>query len=131
MTVAESAMKIFARIAVALGLGVILAAQAADTAPDLDTIAQRAQACTPCHGKEGRVGPDGYYPRIAGKPAGYLFNQLVNFRDGRRYFPMMNYLTGRQRDDYLKELAEYFARTHKIDIDAQGPKRIALLIQRS
>ena len=28
-------------------------------------------ACTTCHGKEGRAGPDGYYPRIAGKPAGY------------------------------------------------------------
>jgi hypothetical protein len=26
---------------------------------------------------------DGYYPRIAGKPAGYLYNQLLNFRDGR------------------------------------------------
>jgi hypothetical protein len=31
----------------------------------------------------------------------------------------------------VAELAEYFARTHKIDIDAQGPKRIALRIQRS
>jgi hypothetical protein len=31
----------------------------------------------------------------------------------------------------VAELAEYFARTHKIDIDAQGPKRIALRVQRS
>ena len=34
-----------------------------------DTIAQRTLACTSCHGKEGRAGPDGYDPRIAGKPA--------------------------------------------------------------
>jgi len=55
---------------------------------------------------------DGYYPRIAGKPAQYLFNQLVNFRDGRRFFPMMNYLADRQREDYLRQLAEYFSAQH-------------------
>ncbi len=88
-------------------------AYAADSAsPPLDSIDQRAQACTPCHGKEGRATPEGYYPRIAGKPAGYLFNQLRNFRDGRRHFPMMTYLTERQRDDYLQEIAAYFASQH-------------------
>src|SRR5579862_8758328 len=91
-------------------LGFLLCAQAFTLqAADLDTVAQRALPCLPCHGKEGRAGPDGYYPRIAGKPAEYLFNQLVNFRDGRRYFPMMNYLTERQQDAYLHELASYFA----------------------
>lgn len=87
-----------------------VAVGAGDPAPtQLDTIAQRAQACTPCHGKEGRAAVDAYYPRIAGKPAEYLFNQLLNFRDGRRFFPTMNYLADRQREDYLRELAEYFA----------------------
>ena len=78
-------------------------------AADLDTVEQRALPCLPCHGKEGRAGLDGYYPRIAGKPAKYLLNQLVNFRDGRRFFPMMNYLTERQPDAYLAQLAEYFS----------------------
>ena len=27
-----------------------------------DTMAQRTQACTACHGEQGRAGPDGYYP---------------------------------------------------------------------
>ncbi len=62
----------------------------AHTVPD--TIAQRMQACTPCHGREGRSSPVGYLPRIAGKPAGYLLNQLVNFRDGRRYGAAMSHL---------------------------------------
>src|SRR3954468_20580536 len=88
---------------------VLLARSLAIHAADLDTIEQRALPCLPCHGKEGRAGPDGYYPRIAGKPATYLLNQLVNFRDGRRFFPMMNYLTERQPDAYLAELAEYFS----------------------
>lgn len=31
----------------------------------------------------------------------------------------------------VAELAEYFARTRKIDLNAQGPKRVAVRIQRS
>ena len=37
-----------------------------------DTMAQRALACTGCHGPQGRSSPEGYVPRLAGKPAGYL-----------------------------------------------------------
>jgi cytochrome c553 len=74
-----------------------------------DTLAQRALACTGCHGKEGRAGPDGYYPRLAGKPAGYLYNQLLNFRDGRRDYGLMSELISPLSDAYLKELAGHFA----------------------
>jgi cytochrome c553 len=77
--------------------------------PLFDTIEQRVQPCTACHGAEGRATREGYYPRIAGKPAGYLYNQLLNFRDGRRHFPMMIYLTELQNDAYLREIAAYFA----------------------
>jgi cytochrome c553 len=66
-----------------------------------DTIAQRVVACTTCHGKEGRATNEGYFPRIAGKPAGYLYNQLVNFRDGRRDYPLMTYLVEHLTDSYL------------------------------
>lgn len=74
-----------------------------------DTMAQRLQACTLCHGKEGRATRDGYFPRIAGKPAGYLYNQLVNFRDGRRRNAAMTHLLEHLSDDYLREIAEHFA----------------------
>ena len=72
-------------------------------------MASRVLACTVCHGKEGRATPDGYFPRIAGKPAGYLTNQLLNFRDGRRSYPQMSYLIEHLTDDYLREMAEHFA----------------------
>src|SRR3954468_23210003 len=74
-----------------------------------DKLAQRVLACTGCHGRQGRAGPDGYYPRIAGKPAGYLFNQLRNFRDERRHYELMNGLLALLDDAYLREIAEYFA----------------------
>ena len=44
-----------------------------------DDFRQRMRPCEACHGREGRPAADGYYPRIAGKPAGYLYEQLLNF----------------------------------------------------
>ena len=74
-----------------------------------DSIAQRVLACTGCHGREGRAAADGYYPRIAGKPAVYLFNQLRAFRDGRRHYELMSSLLATLDDAYLREIADHFA----------------------
>jgi cytochrome c553 len=79
------------------------------TVPLADTLAQRLAACTHCHGAQGRAGPDGYYPRLAGKPEGYLFNQLKNFRDGRRHYGPMVALVDPLSDTYLREIAHHFA----------------------
>lgn len=87
--------------------GGLQAAAPSKTVPD--TMAQRAVACTTCHGKQGRATNEGYFPRIAGKPAGYLYNQLVNFRDGRRHYALMTYLVEHLTDPFLYEMAEYFA----------------------
>lgn len=83
------------------------AAPAPKRAPD--TMAERVAACVACHGAQGRATTDGYYPRIAGKPAGYLFNQLVNFREGRRDNATMRYLVANLPDAYLREIAQYFS----------------------
>ncbi len=92
-------------------LFLLCGAAAAPAAPVAfeDTLAQRTIACTACHGHEGRAGPDGYYPRIAGKPAGYLYNQLLNFREGRRHYGLMSGLLETLSDPYLFEIAHYFS----------------------
>ena len=79
-----------------------------------DTIAQRSAACEACHGRQGRGAGtgDGYAPRIAGKPAGYLYNQLVNFREGRRQYQPMTYMVSYLSDAYLMEIARYFSEIH-------------------
>ena len=82
-------------------------AQDAERAPD--TMAARVLACASCHGDKGQGTNDDYFPRLAGKPAGYLYNQLVAFRDGRRKYPPMNYLLEFLPDPFLKAMAEYFA----------------------
>lgn len=76
----------------------------------IDSMQARVQGCTTCHGAQGQGTDNGYFPRIAGKPAGYLYNQLAAFRDQRRHYPPMNYLVAYLPDAYLREMAEHFAR---------------------
>jgi cytochrome c553 len=98
----------------ALMAGVLSAASAqpppaSDPDAQLDSIAQRARPCFACHGREDRITAEGWYPRIAGKPAGYIYHQLLNFRVHRRHNEQMTYMVDRQTDAFLRELADYFA----------------------
>jgi cytochrome c553 len=114
------------RLACRLAALLLLAATTAApsfAAPFEDTMAQRLLACTGCHGPEGQAAADGYYPRIAGKPAGYLFNQLVNFRDGRRAYGLMTNLLAPLDDTYLREIATHFA---GLDLPYPPPAPLAL-----
>lgn len=90
-------------------LGLFIGSAAVAAPAFEDTIAQRTQACTTCHGDQGRAGPDAYYPRLAGKPAGYLYNQLINLRDGRRHYPLMTGMLAPLSNAYLMEMAQYFS----------------------
>ncbi|MGG1945378.1 c-type cytochrome [Trinickia sp. NRRL B-1857] len=90
-------------------LGVAAHAQDAQTERAPDTMQARVLACAACHGAQGQGTDNDYFPRLAGKPAGYLYNQLAAFRDGRRQYPPMNYLLAYLPDTYLHRIAEYFA----------------------
>jgi cytochrome c553 len=77
-----------------------------------DTIEQRLLACAICHSKsgEGARNKSEYYPRLAGKPVEYLYNQLIGFREKRRSSsPIMTYMVGGLSDNYLHEIASYYA----------------------
>ena len=89
------------------------AAQKGATVPD--TLEQRVAACIACHAPKDGAGTTAggvYFPRITGKPAGYLYNQLVNFRDGRRQYPLMTWMVTHLPDPYLHEIADYFSAQH-------------------
>jgi cytochrome c553 len=75
----------------------------------LDSMEARVQGCVTCHGQQGQGTSNDYFPRIAGKPAGYLHNQLRAFHDGSRRYAAMNYLVAYLSDDYLREIAQYFS----------------------
>ena len=104
----------------------------AQAAPALieDTLAQRLQACTACHGRDGRAAPDGYHPRIAGKPADYLYRQLLNFRDARRHYGPMVALVTPLPDAYLLDMARHFAALELPYAAPAAPRESAAVLER-
>jgi cytochrome c553 len=97
-------------LAIAMPVCVFAQEEAVPSFKQLDSMEARVQGCVTCHGQSGQGTNNGYFPRIAGKPAGYLHNQLKAFRDGTRKYPPMNYLVAYLPDNYLREIAEHFAR---------------------
>ena len=106
------------RLALPFALAAMACMSAGAATPFEDTLAQRTLACTACHGPQGRAVPDGYYPRLAGKPAGYLYNQLLNFREGRRHYGLMTQLIEPLSNAYLLEIAQYFS---SLDVPYPAP----------
>ncbi|WP_292042339.1 c-type cytochrome [Massilia sp. UBA6681] len=117
-----------------LSAGVLQAApQASPPARVPDTLAQRLLACASCHARiDARGNPvnDSYFPRISGKPAGYLYNQLLNFREGRRQYPLMTYLVDHLPDAYLREIAGHFAAQPPAAHAAEASSMPAQLLER-
>lgn len=114
-------------------LASLVAASAAVQADETlrpDTMAARMVACTACHGAQGKAGPDGYYPRIAGKPADYLYNQLLHFRDGRRQYRPMTHLLENLSDAYLRDIANWFSDQHPPYVLSTGPAVPAAMLAR-
>lgn len=108
----------------AMSRSIVLLLLCASTAFADDGIAERLAACAACHGQHGE-GVQGaeYYPHLAGKPAGYLFEQLKGFRDGRRVNAQMVWLTQFADDAWLRNIADYYAalppRTQAADTGAE------------
>ncbi|MDR3388723.1 MAG: cytochrome c4 [Rudaea sp.] len=85
-------------------------ALAATTAAAQAGFGEHLAACAACHGEHGEgVRGSEYYPHLAGKPAGYLFEQLKGFRDGRRTNTQMTWLVQFADDRFLHEIADHYA----------------------
>lgn len=110
--------------------GLPAAALAQQAAPPRvpDTMEARVAACTGCHGAAGRGVENVYFPRLAGKPAGYLYNQLVAFRDGRRKYVPMNYMLAYLPDAYLRQMADHFAAQNPPPLVIAAPAPPASLV---
>ncbi|HEX7647299.1 MAG TPA: cytochrome c4 [Noviherbaspirillum sp.] len=97
--------------------------QAGTQAPP-NTIQERLRACASCHGQAGRGISNVYFPRLAGKPAGYLYNQLIAFREGRRKYAPMNYMLAYLPDEYLEKMAQYYA-AEPVPTENTAPTNVA------
>lgn len=92
-----------------VGLGVGLASRSEAGVPN--TMEQRLAACSQCHGARGQGNAQALdVPHLAGKPAGYLYQQLQSFKSGRRTHAAMQYVVDPLSLDYLRAMANYYAR---------------------
>lgn len=84
-------------------------------APDRQGMQDRLAACAFCHGKQGEGDLDrrgGVYPRLAGQPAGYLYQQMRQFvADQRTGIPPVVLMRNLLRDlspDYTQKIAQFY-----------------------
>ena len=107
------------------GLLVVLMTAFTGIGPISAETIDRLAACAACHGERGE-GVQGaeYYPHLAGKPAGYLLEQLQHFRDGQRVNAQMTWLVQYMDDAYMAEIAHFYAtqppRTRAADTGADS-----------
>ncbi len=101
-------------------------------APEVpDTLQQRIAACTTCHGVHGEGRPGSkFFPRLAGKPAGYLARQLQDFQNGLRKYAPMEYTVRHLSPAYMREIAEYFAAQEVSYVRSPAPVVSAAVLAR-
>lgn len=98
-------MKILSTVVMATALIVSAQAMAAgDPAKGKATFA--AKGCIGCHGA-GAVGTPPTYPRLKGRDAAFIKENLTNFRSGKRKNPTMNAMAASLTDEDIENLAAY------------------------
>jgi cytochrome c553 len=79
------------------------------TAGRAQSIAEKAQVCSACHGENG-IPPDKNTPVIAGQHQGYLYLQLRDYKNGDRKNDVMESIAGALERDEMLAIAEYFSK---------------------
>lgn len=89
----------------------LLLSVGAFAAPDIpDTMEQRLAACTKCHGDFGYGQENNpHIPRLAEKPAGYLYKQMLSIKAGEGQSKIMEYAMRQLSTDYMRKIAHYYA----------------------
>lgn len=89
-----------------------VARPAGDAAGDVTGNAQsgatKAVVCQACHGANGNS-VNAQWPSLAGLSAGYIVEQLKNFKDGKRNNPVMAPLVASLSPQDMADLAAYFS----------------------
>lgn len=84
----------------------------------------RLQACAGCHAYSDDESQP-YAPSIDGKPVDYLYQQLLNFRDGRRSNEIMKRMLAHLSPEYLYGIANYYA-NRSVDEDQKISSKTTL-----
>jgi cytochrome c553 len=95
-------------------LGAVVAVALA-CAARAQTLAEKVQLCSACHGETG-VPQDKTTPIIAGQHQGYLYLQLRDYKRGTRKNDQMSPIAEALERDDLMALAEYFSKQRWPDL---------------
>lgn len=95
-------------VTVVLGVCALLSMSQLAIAGDAAAGKEKSQACTSCHGMNGKsTNPNN--PNLAGQKKNYLIKALKDYRDGKRKDAMMNTLTSSLSDQDIENLAEFYS----------------------
>ena len=95
-----------------------------------DTVEERAQVCTACHGENG-IPQDKKIPVIWGQQLGYLYLQLRDFKSGARKNDQMQPIAETLERDDMLALADYFSKKQWPGLrQPQAPQNIVDQAQR-
>jgi len=83
------------------------AQQSPPAPPDAETL-KLVQTCGACHGADGNS-TQPMYPVLAGQSWRYIFNELRDYKEGRRSNPIMSPMAANLTRDQMVALGNYFA----------------------
>lgn len=106
----ETARRIVRRAFFFLSLSLMCSTATAQSRGDPARGAEKAAACTACHGPEGRAPLPGL-PALAGQQREFLETQLVLLREGLRNVPGMEGVLRAFNDRDLIDIAAYYSAT--------------------
>lgn len=89
-------------------LGSLLISASVHAAGDT-SVEQQVQSCFACHGPKG-ASTQPQYPVLAGQNFLYLYNQLKDFKAGRRSNPQMSPMAANLTKEDMKAIAMYFSK---------------------
>jgi len=69
---------------------------------------EKSATCQACHGAVGMAQSE-QWPNLAGQHASYLFEAMLQYRDGKRTAPVMAPLVSQLDDATLEQIAAYYA----------------------
>lgn len=92
---------------VAAACSAALAAGTGQAAGNVEAGSAKSAVCQGCHGANGvSINPD--WPNLAGIGAGYIVQQVHNFKEGKRQNPVMQPMAMAVSDDDLEDIAAFF-----------------------
>ena len=84
-----------------------------------------AEVCGACHGPDGNSS-QGIYPSLAGQTARYIYLQLKDFNEGRRFDTLMTPVAKTLTKDDMLNVAAYFTAQELRALDFQAdPNKVA------